>query len=156
MAIRTRAEFFDAWTGIATQELIRASRLVAETSGVHMPANKAVVGANAFAHEAGIHQDGMLKHRGTYEIMTPESIGLDGSSLVIGKHSGRNAVRVRLRQLGRELGDDAFQSLFERFKELADRSKVVHDRELIALADAATGSPPIPLAAVRPGAMGVA
>ena len=156
MALRTRAEFFDAWTGIATHELLRASRLVADASGVHMPANKAVVGANAFAHEAGIHQDGMLKHRATYEIIAPESIGLDGSSLVLGKHSGRNAVRARLRQLGRELDDDAFASLFERFKEVADRCKEVHDAELVALAAGVAPAAPIALPATRPGAMGVA
>ena len=98
-----------------------------------VPPNKAIVGANAFAHEAGIHQDGMLKHRSTYEIISPESVGHEGMSLVLGKHSGRRAVRQRLEQLGHQLGDDAFHFVFERFKELADRKKAINERDLLLL-----------------------
>jgi 2-isopropylmalate synthase len=99
--------------------------------------NKAIVGANAFSHEAGIHQDGVLKHRATYEIMTPESVGADGSMLVLGKHSGRHALRQRLTEMGHELDEERFLEVFVRFKELCDRKKVVDDRDLAALATAA-------------------
>jgi 2-isopropylmalate synthase len=133
MALHTRAAYFGVHTGIDTQELARTSRLVSACTGVYMPPNKAVVGANAFAHEAGIHQDGVLKHRATYEIMTPESVGIDGSALVLGKHSGRRAVRKRLADLGHELDDEQFHAVFTRFKELADRKKVIDERDLAAL-----------------------
>jgi 2-isopropylmalate synthase len=133
MALHTRAAYFRVATGIATRELTTSSRLVAACSGVIVPPNKAIVGANAFAHEAGIHQDGMLKHRSTYEIITPESVGHEGMSLVLGKHSGRRAVRQRLEELGHPLGDDAFLFLFERFKELADRKKAINERDLLVL-----------------------
>ena len=133
MALHTRAAYFGVTTGIETRELMRSSRLVAASSGMAVPANKAIVGANAFAHEAGIHQDGMLKHRATYEIITPEVVGHDGMLLVLGKHSGRNAVRRRLEELGHQLGDDAFAFLFQRFKELADRKKTIGERDLLLL-----------------------
>jgi 2-isopropylmalate synthase len=133
MALHTRAAYYGVTTGVATRELARASRVVSECSGMLVPANKAVVGANAFAHEAGIHQDGMLKHRSTYEIMTPESVGCEGTMLVLGKHSGRRAVRQRLEELGHRLDDDDFRFLFDRFKELADRKKTVGERDLLLL-----------------------
>jgi 2-isopropylmalate synthase len=135
MALHTRAAYFGVTTGVETRELTSASRMVAECSGMLVPPNKAIVGANAFAHEAGIHQDGMLKHRSTYEIITPESVGHEGMRLVLGKHSGRRAVRQRLEQLGHSLGDDAFLYLFERFKELADRKKAINERDLLLLLD---------------------
>jgi 2-isopropylmalate synthase len=97
--------------------------------------NKAIVGRNAFAHESGIHQDGMLKHTQTYEIMTPESVGVAKTSLVMGKHSGRNAFRTKLKDLGYDLGDNAFEDAFNRFKALADRKKVIYDEDIEALVD---------------------
>jgi 2-isopropylmalate synthase len=133
MALHTRAAYFGVTTRVATRELLRSSRLVAASSGMPVPPNKAIVGANAFAHEAGIHQDGMLKHRSTYEIITPELVGHDGMTLVLGKHSGRRAVRRRLEELGHDLGDDAFAFVFLRFKELADRKKAVGERDLLLL-----------------------
>jgi 2-isopropylmalate synthase len=136
MALHTRAAYYGVTTGVATRELVRASRVVSECSGMVVPANKAVVGANAFAHEAGIHQDGMIKHRSTYEIMTPESVGSDGTMLVLGKHSGRRAVRQRLEELGHRLDDQDFHFLFDRFKALADRKKMVGERDLLLLLQA--------------------
>ena len=134
MALATRADYFDAATSVDTREIVRTSRLVSDCTGVLVPPNKAVVGANAFAHEAGIHQDGVLKARETYEIMDPTAVGCSGSSLVLGKHSGRNAVRQRLSDLGVHIDDDAFGALFERFKALADREKRVDDAKLVELA----------------------
>jgi 2-isopropylmalate synthase len=133
MALHTRAAYFGVRTGVATRELMRSSGLVAASSGMPVPANKAIVGANAFAHEAGIHQDGMLKHRSTYEIITPELVGHQGMTLVLGKHSGRGAVRRRLEELGHHLGEDAFLFVFQRFKELADRKKDIGERDLLLL-----------------------
>jgi len=133
MALRTRADRFAAGTRIVTQELGRASRLVARTTGMRVPANKAIVGANAFAHEAGIHQDGMLKHRDTYEIMRADDVGMEGGGLVLGKHSGRAALRAHLASLGHVLSDADCDAVFARFKEVADRKKVVDDRELEAI-----------------------
>ena len=106
---------------------------------VVMALNKAIVGANAFAHESGIHQDGMLKHAGTYEIMTPESVGLNRSTLVMGKHSGRHAFRMKLKELGFDLGDNAANDAFRRFKDLADRKKEIFDEDIIALVDDEVG-----------------
>ena len=114
---------------------MRASRLVSAITGFVVQPNKAIVGANAFAHESGIHQDGMLKHAGTYEIMTPESVGLSKSKLVLGKHSGRHAFREKLRELNYELGDNALEDAFHRFKDLADRKKEVFDEDIVALVD---------------------
>lgn len=133
MALHTRASFYEVFSAVRTEELSRASHLVADCTGVHMPANKAIVGANAFAHEAGIHQDGMLKHRGTYEIMTPESVGQERTRLVLGRHSGRGALRRRLEELGHPLADDAFHLVFEQFKALADQKKVVAESDLLHL-----------------------
>jgi 2-isopropylmalate synthase len=138
MALHTRPELFDgAHTRIDTTQLTRASRLLQQCTGTYVAPNKAIVGANAFSHEAGIHQDGVLKHRATYEIMTPESVGADGSMLVLGKHSGRHALRQRLKEMGHELDDDRFLEVFARFKELCDRKKVVDDRDITALATTA-------------------
>ena len=133
MALRTRHQYFGMETGIDTTQIIRASHMVASYTGISVPPNKAVVGSNAFAHEAGIHQDGILKHQGTYEIMTPETVGLDRSRLVLGKHSGRHAFRVRLEQLGFELDDEAVATAFRNFKELADKKKTITDADLEAL-----------------------
>ncbi len=135
MALRTRADLLPHATAIRTENIMKASRLVSAITGFSVQPNKAVVGANAFAHEAGIHQDGMLKHSGTYEIMTPESIGLKTSKLVLGKHSGRHAFIDRLKGLGYELGDNAVQDAFRRFKDLADKKKEIFDEDLIALVD---------------------
>ena len=135
MALRTRADAMPFSTGIKTEDIMKASRLVLGVTGFAVQPNKAIVGANAFAHEAGIHQDGMLKHAGTYEIMTPETIGLKASKLVLGKHSGRHAFTEKLKELGYELGDNAVQDAFKRFKDLADRKKEVFDEDLVALVD---------------------
>ena len=135
MALRTRADLLPFETGIRTQDIMRASRLVSAVTGFAVQNNKAIVGANAFAHEAGIHQDGMLKHAGTYEIMTPESVGLTRSTLVMGKHSGRHAFRIKLKELGFDLMDNQIEDTFARFKDLADRKKDVFDEDLVALVD---------------------
>jgi 2-isopropylmalate synthase len=135
MAIKTRADMYPFECGIDTTHIMRASRLVQNITGALVQVNKAIVGANAFAHESGIHQDGMLKHAGTYEIMTPESIGLTKSNLVLGKHSGRHAFRDRLKELGFEIGDNALEDAFSRFKELADKKKDIFDEDIIALID---------------------
>ncbi len=135
MALRTRQDLMPYATGIKTENIMKASRLVSTITGFTVQNNKAIVGANAFAHEAGIHQDGILKHAGTYEIMTPESVGLTQSSLVMGKHSGRHAFREKLRELGYELGDNALQDAFVRFKDLADKKKEIFDEDIVALVD---------------------
>ena len=133
MALRTRPDHMNFHTDIVTEEIYRASRLVSGITGILVQQNKAIVGANAFAHEAGIHQDGMLKDRTTYEIMTPESVGIKESSLVLGKHSGRHAFRNRLDELGIELNDDELQTAFVAFKNLADKKKTVYDEDIEAL-----------------------
>jgi len=135
MALRTRQDFLPYTTGIDTRSITRASKLVSTVTGFSVQPNKAIVGANAFAHESGIHQDGMLKHAGTYEIMTPESVGLQQSKLVMGKHSGRHAFRVKLKELGYELGQNAVEDAFRRFKDLADKKKEVYDEDIVALVD---------------------
>ncbi len=135
MALRTRHDLMPFETDIRTELITKASRLVSTVTGFTVQNNKAIVGANAFAHEAGIHQDGMLKHAGTYEIMTPESIGLVSSTLVMGKHSGRHAFKRKLQELGYEIGDNALQDAFTRFKDLADKKKELFDEDLIALVD---------------------
>lgn len=133
MALNTRRNYYKLWTRIQTTHLARVSRLVSNYTGMVVQPNKAIVGANAFAHEAGIHQDGQLKHQETYEIMRPESVGVSQSRLVLGKHSGRHAFKVRLRQLGYELSDAELQEAFKRFKEVADRKKHITDADLQAL-----------------------
>jgi 2-isopropylmalate synthase len=135
MAIKTRSDVMPFWTGIDTTMLTRVSKLVSRVTAFPVQYNKAIVGRNAFAHESGIHQDGVLKHAQTFEIMTPESVGLKESSLVMGKHSGRHAFREKLKELGYELGDNAFEDAFVRFKALADRKKHVYDEDLEALVD---------------------
>jgi 2-isopropylmalate synthase len=133
MALHTRGQFFGLYTNIETRALARTSRLVSECTGIDVPPNKAIVGANAFAHEAGIHQDGVLKNRLTYEIMSAETVGWDGVGLVLGKHSGRHALRVKTEALGYELTDSELSLVFARFKELADRKKVVDEGDIHAL-----------------------
>jgi len=133
MALRTRPDIFDLSTGVETRELMHSSRLVAGLTGLPVPPNKAIVGANAFAHEAGIHQDGMLKDRRTYEIMTPEAVGWEESQLVLGKHSGRHAFQVRLEGLGFPLDGKDLDEAFRRFKDLADRKKGLTDADLCTL-----------------------
>ena len=135
MALRTRSDLMPYATGISTENITKVSRLVANITGFTVQPNKAIVGANAFAHEAGIHQDGVLKHASTYEIMTPESVGLSKSNLVMGKHSGRHAFREKLRDLGFELGNNALNDAFRRFKDLADKKKEVFDEDIVALVD---------------------
>jgi len=135
MALRTRQNVLPYKTGIHAEVITRASRLVSTVTGFPVQPNKAIVGANAFAHESGIHQDGMLKHAGTYEIMTPESVGLTRSTLVMGKHSGRHAFKSKLKELGFELGDNAIEEAFRRFKDLADKKKDVFDEDIVALVD---------------------
>jgi 2-isopropylmalate synthase len=135
MAVRTRADALPYRTGIETTMLARASKLVSAVTNFPVQYNKAIVGRNAFAHESGIHQDGILKHQQTYEIMTPESVGVGKTSLVMGKHSGRNAFRTKLGELGYVLGENAFEDAFNRFKALADRKKHVYDEDIEALVD---------------------
>lgn len=135
MALRTRKDLMPYETGVETGQIMRASRLVSAITGFTVQNNKAIVGANAFAHESGIHQDGMLKRSDTYEIMTPESVGLKESSLVMGKHSGRHAFRKKVAELGYEIGANAVEDAFRRFKDLADKKKTVFDEDIIALVD---------------------
>ena len=136
MALRTRHDSLPVRNNITTQNILRTSRLLATITGFDVQPNKAVVGRNAFAHESGIHQDGMLKHAQTYEIMTPESVGWTKTNLVMGKHSGRAAFRDKLRALGYgEIGDNALNDAFRRFKEVADRKKIVYDEDIVALVD---------------------
>jgi len=135
MAIKTRGDVLPYETGIETTMLTRASKLASAATSFPVQYNKAIVGRNAFAHESGIHQDGMLKNAQTYEIMTPESVGVSKTSLVMGKHSGRAAFRNKLEELGYQLSDNQFQDAFERFKDLADRKKHVYDEDIEALVD---------------------
>ncbi len=135
MGLRVRRDIMPYTTGIKTEMITRASHLVSSTTGFAVQPNKAIVGANAFAHESGIHQDGMIKNRETYEIMTPQSVGLTKTSLKLGKLSGRNAFRTKLQELGYELGDNALTDAFNRFKDLADRKKEIFDEDIIALVD---------------------
>jgi 2-isopropylmalate synthase len=133
MALRTRKNYLDLDTNITGEQLYPSSRLVSQVTGIPIPINKPVVGDNAFAHEAGIHQDGVLKHKQTYEIMTPESIGIPGNRLVMGKHSGRHAFDERLKHLGFNLSKEDMNRAFVRFKELADKKKNVYDEDIEAI-----------------------
>jgi 2-isopropylmalate synthase len=133
MSLHTRRAVYGLDTGIDTTQISRISRMVSNYTGIMVQPNKAIVGANAFAHEAGIHQDGQLKNQSTYEIMRPETVGLMRSSLVLGKHSGRHALRVRLEELGYELDDEELVQTFARFKDLADKKKTITDADLEAL-----------------------
>jgi 2-isopropylmalate synthase len=135
MALKTRSDAMPNATGVDATMLMRASKLVSAVTSFPVQYNKAIVGRNAFAHESGIHQDGMLKNASTYEIMTPESVGVSKTSLVMGKHSGRNAFRTKLKELGYGLGENAFEDAFNRFKALADRKKHVYDEDIEALVD---------------------
>ena len=141
MTLHTRSPLLGLETGIDTRQLARTSQMVSNYTGIAVPRNKAIVGENAFAHEAGIHQDGMLKDQRTYEIMTPETVGLSGSKLVLGKHSGRHAFRIRMRELGFELTQAELYPAFQRFKKLADRKKTVTDADLQALGTQEVASP---------------
>lgn len=135
MALQTRNDALPYKTGIEATHLMKASKLVSAVSSFPVQYNKAIVGKNAFAHESGIHQDGMLKNAGTFEIMTPESVGVRETSLVMGKHSGRHAFKDKLADLGYELGDNAFLDAFKRFKDLADKKKNVYDEDIEALVE---------------------
>jgi 2-isopropylmalate synthase len=139
MALKVRGDRLPYTTGIDTTTITRASKLLSTITGFSVQPNKAIVGANAFAHESGIHQDGMLKHANSYEIMSPETVGLNRSNLVMGKHSGRHAFKTKLKDLGYELGDNALEDAFARFKTLADRKKDIFDEDIIALVDDETG-----------------
>jgi 2-isopropylmalate synthase len=133
MGLRTRKDFYQADTQIVSEEIIKTSRLVSKITGMVVQPNKAIVGANAFAHASGIHQDGLLKEKTTYEIMRPESVGLGKSMLVMGKLSGRHAFRQRLEDLGYKLTDEELNKAFERFKRLADQKKEVYEEDLEAI-----------------------
>jgi 2-isopropylmalate synthase len=142
MAVRTRADYFHLHSDINTKLLYPSSRKVSHVTGIQVQRNKAVVGQNAFAHEAGIHQDGMLKHATTYEIMRPEDVGLARTELVLGKHSGRHALKQRIEHLGYSLSDDQLNAVFEQFKVLADRKKTIYDADIEALAETQISSAP--------------
>lgn len=140
MALKTRESFFGVTTNIHTQRLYPTSRLVSQITGMPIPRNKAIVGENAFAHESGIHQHGMLRHHSTYEIMRPQDVGLSRTNLVLGKHSGRHAFRERVKDLGFEIDEAELNRLFEEFKTLADRKKELFDGDIEALVMRAEGS----------------
>jgi 2-isopropylmalate synthase len=133
MALRTRKDYFNVETKVRSEEIFKTSRLLSHITGVHVQPNKAVVGENAFAHEAGIHQDGVLKEKLTYEIMRPQDIGRATNKLVMGKHSGRHALAARLKDLGFELDEGGLGKAFKRFKDLADRKKEIFDEDLISI-----------------------
>jgi len=135
MALHTRRDIYGKTVGVVTEEIYRTSRLVSTLTGMPVQYNKAVVGKNAFAHESGIHQDGVLKERTTYEIMNPTMVGIPVSSLVLGKHSGRHAFRQRLIELGYDLSEEELNKAFIRFKELADRKKTITDEDLQAIVE---------------------
>ncbi|MGE0756660.1 MAG: 2-isopropylmalate synthase, partial [Pirellulaceae bacterium] len=135
MAMKVRGDFYHCETGIVTQRLVPTSRLVSSITGLQVQRNKAIVGRNAFAHEAGIHQDGMLKEPRTYEIMSPEDVGFTKTDLVLGKHSGRAALADRAKSLGYRLTGEQLQSVFEEFKRLADKKKEIYDGDIAALID---------------------
>jgi 2-isopropylmalate synthase len=133
MALRTRADYFQYETGIDAREIAKTSRLVSQVTGFLVQPNKAIVGANAFAHAAGIHQDGILKEQTTYEIMKPEDVGLDSNKLVLSSRSGRHAFKVRMAALGYDLDGEELEKAYQRFLEVADKKKVVYDEDLVAL-----------------------
>ena len=135
MAIKTRQDVFGADTGIETTEIYRTSQLVQRLMGIPVQPNKAIVGSNAFAHESGIHVDGLLKHRSTYEIMRPEDVGVGGSRMVLGRHSGRHGFKVRCEELGFTLDEGQIDKMYARFKELADKKKEIFDDDILALMD---------------------
>jgi 2-isopropylmalate synthase len=135
MGLRTRADVFGCETKIDTKRILATSRLVSSLTGIQVQRNKAIVGENAFAHESGIHQDGILKERCTYEIMLPADVGVEQTRLVLGKHSGRHAFAERLKELGFDLSEAALAPAFDRFKTLCDRKKTIYDADLIALVE---------------------
>jgi 2-isopropylmalate synthase len=135
MAIKTRHDYYGLETGIKTERLYPVSRMVSTITGLAVQRNKAIVGRNAFAHESGIHQDGMLKERSTYEIMRPEDVGVPRTDLVLGKHSGRHALRERVIEMGYTLSDEQIEVLFADFKALADKKKEVYDQDLVVLVE---------------------
>ncbi len=135
MCLKTRNDLLPFYTDVDSTKIIKVSNLVAATTGFNVQPNKAIVGKNAFAHESGIHQDGMLKHTDTYEIMKPESVGLSSSELVLGKHSGRHAFKVKLIELGFDLNDDELKLVFKKFKDLADKKKQIFEEDIYALMD---------------------
>jgi len=135
MALYTRHPFFNRTTGIKKEEIYRTSRLVSNLTGMRVQPNKAIVGKNAFAHESGIHQDGVLKERTTYEIMNPEMIGLNINNIVLGKHSGRHAIKDRLYELGYHLSNEEIDKTFVKFKALADKKKEIKDEDLVAIVE---------------------
>jgi 2-isopropylmalate synthase len=144
MALKTRAEFFELGTAIDTTRLYPTARLVSGVTGMAIPRNKAIVGENAFAHEAGIHQHGMLQHHSTYEIMRPDDVGISKSNLVLGKHSGRHAFRNRVKDLGFALDEFETNRAFKEFKKLADRKKDIYDGDIEAIimnVDSASSGP---------------
>lgn len=143
MAIKTRKDIFNAYTNLKTEYITNLSRLVSGLTGIPVQPNKAIVGINAFAHEAGIHQDGVLKERSTYEIMNPRDVGLDSSEIVLGKHSGRHALNERLKQLGYSLSEEELNKVFEEFKILADKKREILDRDLIALLEEKRAEVPV-------------
>jgi 2-isopropylmalate synthase len=134
VALAVRKDSFGVTTGIRLEQLFPTSRLLTEITGAQVAPNKAIVGANAFAHEAGIHQDGIIKNPLTYEIMSPQSVGVPARSLVLGKHSGRNALRLSLRDLGYEASDAELAEVYSRVTALADQSKQVRSRDIVAIA----------------------
>ena len=133
MALRTRKDIYDCETSISTERIYRISSIVAHLSGISVQPNKAIVGTNAFAHESGIHQDGVLKNRETYEIMTPESVGFKTSNMVLGKHSGRHAFEDRIIELGYNLTKEQINEGFKKFKDLADKKKEISDKDIEAI-----------------------
>ncbi|MFI3207293.1 MAG: alpha-isopropylmalate synthase regulatory domain-containing protein, partial [Clostridia bacterium] len=133
MGITTRPEYYGVSTGVNTKEIYKSAKLISSITGVAIAPNKAIVGANAFAHEAGIHQHGVLANKETYEIMTPASIGIPEQQMVLGKHSGRHAFEERLVSLGYQLDKEEINTVFEQFKNLADKKKIVTDKDILAL-----------------------
>jgi len=133
MALDTRKRYYNVTTGVKTEELYRSSQMLCELTGKHVQVNKAIVGANAFAHEAGIHQDGMLKNAVTYEIMSPDRVGVPRSMIVLGKHSGRHALEARYRELGYTLSREQLEKAYLKFLEVADRKKRVEDQDLVSI-----------------------
>ncbi len=142
MAVRTRADYYGCRTNIKTSKLYPTSRLISHITGMQVQRNKAIVGQNAFAHEAGIHQHGMLQERTTYEIMRPQDVGFVGTNLVLGKHSGRHAFRDRVESLGYDLEDASLQQAFDDFIALADKKKEIYDADIVALIDNRLGKQP--------------
>ncbi|HBI63863.1 MAG TPA: 2-isopropylmalate synthase [Clostridiales bacterium] len=143
MALKTRRDFFDAETRIDTTQIYRSSRMIQTITGVPVAPTKPIIGANAFAHESGIHQHGVLNHKNTYEIMTPESVGIPQNAIVLGKHSGRHAFEARLHDLGYTLSKEKIDKAFEKFKVLADKKKVIKDRDLEAIIGVVPVSGPV-------------